>query len=171
MANVTSQLMTNEIASPRQVNKVGEKHARTRTDIARFNTGAAPGTNVIYRLTKLKATDRVIAIHRVSDADAGLTACTIGIYTPSNDTTDPVAVDADAFFVSGSLTSAAAIPQALMGSGNTNPEDFGKPIWEYAPTGPATEPDRGAEYEICMAVGGNPVGSDHAFLITYLAGD
>ena len=176
MVATESNLMTNIIAGVHTMNPVGEKHARQRIDICRIATVAAEVVNHIYRLTKLRAHDRVTSIKWLADGnDAGWGDIDIGIYTPSTTTADPAVIDIDGLVDGDNLATGLSVPTEILGGGtNAGAEaDFGKALWEYCPGGPAAEPDPGTEYEICaQEVTGNPGGGvNFVFLIEYNAGD
>ena len=176
MVATESNIMTNVIATINTLNPAGEKHARVRLDICRIATVAAEVVNHIYRLTKLKATDRVVSIQWLADGnDAGLGDVDIGIYTPSSTLTDPAVIDIDGLVDGDNLATGLSVPTEILGGGtNAGVEaDFGKALWEYCPGGPATKPAAGTEYEICaQEVTGNPGGGvNFVFLIYYTHGD
>ncbi len=176
MVATESNLMTNIIAGVHTMNPVGEKHARQRIDICRIQTQSAEVSGHVYRLTKLKAHDRVTSIKwMASGNDAGLGDVDIGIFTPESDTTTPTAIDRDGLVDGDNLATGLSVPTEILGggSGAGAEADFGKALWEYCPGGPASEPAPGTEYEICATeVTGNPGGGvDFVFLIEYTAGD
>jgi hypothetical protein len=172
MAATESQIMTNRIADPITKTTVGENHARVRVDVCRLATLAADAAGHLYRLTQLRAHDRILSIQLVNTADAGMTTVDVGIFTPSDSTTDPVAIDDDGLVVDYDMSSAQATPVEILGTGLTNAADFGKALWEYNGGGPANEPTPGTEYEIVANPGGNPAGGgDYTFIIYYTAGD
>ncbi len=171
MSATESSIMTNVIASPAVMHPVGEKHARQRVDICRVVVPASPGAGEILRLTKMKAHNRITSIRTVNDADANATDVNVGIWTPSGTTADPVVIDADGLVDGADLSSAIAFPTEILGTGLTNPEDFGKALWEYCAAGPASAPTPGTEYEICAQIVGDAVGCDQTYIIEYTAGD
>ena len=111
------------------------------------------------------------SIKHIGDADANMTDVNIGIYTPSDSVADPVAIDDNGLVEALDINASDAVPTEILGTGLTNPEDFGKALWEYAAGGPAAEPEVGTEYEIVAEIVLDAVGSDHTFLIEYTAGD
>lgn len=173
MANTTSQLMTNNIAVPHAFNSVVENHARVRRDVCRVTAVAGDGAGHLYRLTKMSALYAVQSVKLANGADAGFTDMNVGIYTPSSDTADPVAIDADGLVDGFDASSAQLTPLEILGTGTGagDPADFGKALWEFAPAGPATKPQAGTEYEIVVQSVGNPAGADAVFIIEYTAGD
>ncbi len=177
MVATESNLMTNIIAGVHTMNPVGEKHARQRIDICRISTVTAEATGHLWRLTKLRAHDRVTSIKWMAGGnDSGMGDVDIGIYTPSSTTADPVVIDRDGLVDGDVFTTGLSVPTEILGggSGAGAEADFGKALWEYCPAGPATEPAPGTEYEIVMTeVTGNPGATevDFVFLIEYNAGD
>jgi hypothetical protein len=174
MSATESQIMTNIIADPAVRTTVKEKHARVRQDVCRVVVPASPGAGELLRLTKLKAHDVITSVKRIGDADANMSDCNLGIYVPSDDTTDPTLPSGLTSSTLSDATNLAAIAEApteFLGDGLTNPEDFGKELWEYAGIAAADEPDVGTEYEIVLEIVGDAVGSDQTFIIQYTHGD
>ena len=178
MAATESQIMTNVIAAaPPALTTVGEKHARQRVDICRVASDiSVDGAGHLYRLTKLRAHDRVTSIKYISETTMGGTDdMNIGIWTPSNGTDDPVVIDADGLVDGYDIDTAVAIPTEMLGTGagSGGVDDFGKALWTYCPAGPASEPEPGTEYEIVLQSVGDPITADSnmVFIIEYTAGD
>ena len=170
MGAVESQLITDLIASPRVLATVREKHGRMRVDVCRVTIPATPGAGWLLRLTKLRAHDHLLSVRQIGDADANMSDCNLGIYTPSDSVTDPVVVgSANSLIEAANLSAIDEWPTEILGDGLTQPENFGKALWVYA--GVSTEPAIGTEYEIVMEIVSDAAGSDHCFIIGYLAGD
>lgn len=166
-----SQIMANVIASPTDMTKVSEKHARKRVDICRVTVPASPGAAHLLRLTKLRAHDHLLSVKHIGGADSNMDDNDLGIFTPSDSVTDPVAIDANGLADDFDVAGAENFPREILGIGLTNFADFGKPLWEYAVGGPTDEPDVGTEYEIVVTITGDAVGSEHVFIVEYTAGD
>ena len=167
-----SQILTNLATTPTVMTKIREKHGRVRMDVCRFTVAATPGAGHFVGLTRLKAHDAIVSIRHIGDADAQFDDCNIGIYTPNDGTTVTAdKIDDNGLVEAINISGADLIPTEILGTGVTNPEDFGKALWEYCGGGPATEPEVGTEYDIVLEIISNAAGSDHTIIIEYLAGD
>jgi len=177
MANSRSTLMANLLAKPITMNDVHEARGQVRVEIAEVVSIAGDAAGHLYVLTRLKATDRILAIFVQNTADAGWTDCNIGPWAAGDwVTADQVVVDADVLVDGLALTGArddledAGSMPLGSGANALAPTLAWKAIWEVA--GLAAAPDPGTQYDIVMQSIGDPAGGGTArFMFLVATGD
>jgi hypothetical protein len=175
MASTASDLITQFHNTDRPgtqgMSRIHQNHGRKRVKQIQVIPVVGDGAGHLYRLARMKAHDAITSIKIANSADAGLTDCNIGPWTPAADaSTDPVTLSANDALCDGlNIAAGAAIPAEVLGTGSDPAvTEFGQRIFEMAGL---TEPANGTEYEIVMQSVGNPAGCNVFVQIEYIAGD
>lgn len=129
MANLTSTLISNGVASPRVLNSPNKgAPGEVNNTYAAVSLTTSEDTGNVIRYVQVPSNARMTSLRLFSEALGGSTAGDIGLYRTAAD--GGAVVDAD-FFGSGvSLVSKVAGVEQLYESAVNDVADIGKPLWE-----------------------------------------
>jgi hypothetical protein len=157
MANTKSTQIENIETALRTFNDVRQAGAGLHVAFGTVEVAAADDDAHIYAMLRLPSQAVPYSALIMSDAIAGATDYDLGVFTPTEGSGDPVAVDADILADGVDINAGFAQPTELLGhtGGKPDPANLGKPLWELA--GVAADPGDDTLYDICFV--GNTVGT------------
>jgi hypothetical protein len=151
VANTKSTAVANRDATPRIPSPAHLVRGPLFEAVGTVEIAAADDNASVYRLARLRSSDRVSQINLFSDAITGGTAFDLGLYRTADD--GGAAVDADLFATDLDLSSAVAGTDVTYEATAANIDKIEKRLWELL--GLSADPQ--VDYDIALT--GDTVGT------------
>lgn len=149
VANTLSTLVTNSDASPPVMNQALVDGGRVRERVGTVEIAAADDDTSVYRMMRVRSSDRISELLVHNDAITGGTDFDLGVYDPAS--RGGAVVDINCFADAVDLSSAQAGVNITFEGGDV--ANIAKPLWEIL--GLSSDPE--LEYDVCFT--GVTVGS------------
>jgi len=128
VANTRSTAISNRDALPRVPSPAHLVRGSLFEGVGTVQVAAADDNGSVYRLARLRSSDRVSQLTLFSDAITGATAFDLGVYRTADD--GGAAVDDDLFATALDLSAAQAGTEVLYEAGAARIDQIEKRLWE-----------------------------------------
>lgn len=151
VANTKSTIVTNRDATPSKKTALNVAGARLREQVATVEVAAADDDTSVYRLFRVRSSDRISEVLIANDAITGGTSFDIGVHDTAEN--GGAVVDADEFASAVDLSSAGGYTDRTNEAVATDIAKVEMPLWERL--GLTADPNK--EYDITLTA--NTVGT------------